>query len=50
VLSIDFDVGNVVFEHGGDVDLEKVRLRREKGRMLRTSGKVPFEKTIKRQV
>jgi hypothetical protein len=28
VLSIDFNVGNIVFEHGGDVDLG-VALRRQ---------------------
>jgi hypothetical protein len=72
VLSIDFDIGHIVLEHGGNINLadgssdedtkpqhyarytQKARcmhsLEVHLNKLGRTSGKVPFEKTINKQV
>ena len=47
MLSIDFNVGNVVFEHGGDVDLGKMRMRGEKERMYAPRGRCLLRKRSK---
>ena len=63
VLAVDLNIGNVVLEDGGDVDLDESRvsyrcprlvvratprhaLRPRKLGSIRTSGKVPLEKTL----
>lgn len=57
VLAIDLDVGDVVLEHGGNIHLRvctcpfsTTSSTRPALASRRTSGKVPLEKTIKRQV
>jgi hypothetical protein len=71
VLSVDFDIGHIVLEHGGNINLAGGKsdgipnsdtargLRRKRAmhvlrirliKLGRTSGKVPFEKTINKQV
>ena len=57
VLAIDLDVGDVVLEHGGNIHLEvctcpfsTTSANTTVREMGRTSGNVPLEKTIKRQV
>jgi hypothetical protein len=51
VLSINLDIGYVVLENGWYVDLVKVsRTAPTAPHTQRTSGKVPFENTIKRHV
>jgi len=73
MLSVHFDIGHIVLEHGGDINLNggasdgdaktltlSARSPQNAGymhvlrvrliKLERTSGKVPFEKTINKQV
>ena len=53
MLAINLDVGDVVLKDGGNVDLIamlRLRARCECCKVEQTSGNVPLEKTIKRQV
>jgi hypothetical protein len=53
VFAINLDVGDVVFENGGHIDLEMRGVNGQAVREVvrgRTSGNVPLEKTINRQV
>ena len=53
VFSVNLYICNVVLKNGGDINLVEngiVRLGERKEMLKLTSGKVPFEKTINRQV
>ena len=53
VFPVDLYICNVVLKHGGDVDLVKreiVKLGEWGKKGVQTSGNVPFEKTINKQV
>jgi hypothetical protein len=51
VLVVDLDVGDIVFEHGGDIMLPGVSLRfTVVGAKKMTSEKMPLAKTVKREV
>ena len=71
VLPVHFDIGHIVLEHGGDINLTANTSDRDSKyptsravstecavctlrdpwiKLRRTSGKVPFEKTINKQV
>ena len=57
MLSINFNVRDVVLEHSWYVDLQNihtnmtlVNTNSRRGELERTSGKVPFENTINKQV
>ena len=53
VFSVNLYICNIILKDGGDVNLVENGIFRlgERGKTLtRTSGKVPFEKTINRQV
>ena len=50
MFAVNVNVGNVVFKDGRNVDLVKRLEERGRGRRKITSGKVPLEKTINKQV
>jgi len=46
MLSIDFDICDIVFEYSGHVDLSTSVTMHKGGIVAITSGKVPLEKTL----